>query len=376
MSFCISRSEYLKNPGLYDIVDGPSESCPGCWLTLNSLSSYTYLGTTIVLSQYFADSPIYAYTGTTGESMQVPVGFNHAVYIDSSGNVTEENVMPGQTLTFKSSIIIGTAPTEVWMCTDNSQCIKVLGILAGGGFSSQRACLENCCASWCTGGVVACCNFGERFECKPTCNGVCCESEENVCLDNVCSPCPRERQINDDNNPFGLYLGCCPEGKVRCLAEIIEGDVLQDVCCPEEKCCGVDEPYSMCCKDTETCISDECCPQERICETTFDGTVCCPEGEVCVGGRCCPQGKEVCRNSCYDPCANGEIRNTSTCECDCPNRTRLSACYDNNKIPSKPYCPDGWDLEDNSEYINTDGTKGAPSNCTCKTCSCPEYTCT
>jgi hypothetical protein len=30
MSFCISRSEYLLDPDLYDIVSGPSESCLGC----------------------------------------------------------------------------------------------------------------------------------------------------------------------------------------------------------------------------------------------------------------------------------------------------------------------------------------------------------
>jgi len=322
MSFCIPYSDYLANLDIYDAASGPwAGGCQACGPTptqLNSLGSHTYAGATIVLSRYFADSPIYAYSGTTGDSMQVPGGFNHAVYIDSSGNVTEEDVVPGQTLTFRSPIILGTAPTEVWVCTSDSRCVKVAGYIGNnGGFSSAGACLENCCASWCAGGAVACCNFGGRFYCSPTCGGVCCELNDNICTNDVCSPCPSERQINKpENDPLGSSLDCCPEGEVRCFAERVDDLSVKEkeVCCLEEKCCGLWGKY-VCCKDTETCISDECCPQERICETTFDGTVCCPEGEVSVGGRCCPRGKEVCRGLCYDPCADGKIRNTSTCKC-------------------------------------------------------------
>jgi hypothetical protein len=65
---------------------------------------------------------------------------------------------------------------------------------------------------------------------------------------------------------------------------------------------------------------------------------------------------------------------TKTCEWECQPVSK-PACYD-NKIPSKPYCPDGWDLQDNSESIGPDGMKnGAPSQCICNNCSCLEYEC-
>ena len=64
-------------------------------------------GTVIQLTDYFDPSkPALTYNGVTGGKIKVPQGFNYAIYIDSSGNVVQESVSPGQQLTFKSEIVL------------------------------------------------------------------------------------------------------------------------------------------------------------------------------------------------------------------------------------------------------------------------------
>lgn len=65
-------------------------------------------GPTIVLSNIFNnDIDQILYSGNTGNNIIVPENYNYAIFIDNAGNVTEQQVEPGQLLTFRSDIVLG-----------------------------------------------------------------------------------------------------------------------------------------------------------------------------------------------------------------------------------------------------------------------------
>ena len=329
---------------------------------LDSLDSYTYSGTTILLYEYFADSLIYAYNGTTGSTMQVPEGFNHAVYIDSSGNVTEESVTTGQTLTFKSSVLLGTYPSETWVCGVEG-CVKISGYLPpGGSFSSERACQARCCSNCAPG--EGCCDVGNNKVCSKLCGGDCCVGRK-CCLD-VCCPageCCRTTRL------VGVELGCAP-------------------------CCG-----ERACFEDETCVSEingsYCCPNYRFCQTS-EGPVCCGADKICVDGNCeCPAGKVPCGFGCWDPCPNGQTRIESAacgCRCTdnrppcgdicCPEGQRCinGQCCDNNNVCGNTCCTTGQTCASGQccdgdvcggECYNIPCTGGRVRNVSTCVCLCP-----
>jgi hypothetical protein len=110
----------------------------------------------IMLSDYFdVTKTIIQYQGITGTTIQVPTGYDYAIYVDSQGNVTYESVTAGQTLTFKSSIVLGTSSGEAssnpqnWyyqLCSiRDADCSEVWTCAQGqeeGGFPTEQQCLD------------------------------------------------------------------------------------------------------------------------------------------------------------------------------------------------------------------------------------------
>ena len=83
-------------------------SCDGGSLDENLITGST-LGSITLSNMFNTAQPMMKYEGITGSTIKVPPGYDHAIYIDSQGNVTEEIVNQGQTLTFKSQIVTGKA---------------------------------------------------------------------------------------------------------------------------------------------------------------------------------------------------------------------------------------------------------------------------
>ena len=109
-------------------------------------------GTQIALSSFFDTyQSVRNYKGVTGGSITVPQGYDLAVYIDSNGNVTQEQVAPGQIIYFKSEILLG-QDAEGWTCSFERGCrtirsAKSVGFYSG-DYSTQEECEENCDIVW------------------------------------------------------------------------------------------------------------------------------------------------------------------------------------------------------------------------------------
>jgi len=79
-------------------------------------------GLLINLDDYFdITNSIEAYRGKTGDGFHVPLDWNFAIWIDSSGNITQEAVIPGTVVYFKSEVIGGTA--KYYCCDLKKGCI-------------------------------------------------------------------------------------------------------------------------------------------------------------------------------------------------------------------------------------------------------------
>lgn len=100
MPFCIRTEDY--DPSIHEILSGPHDGpCgPSCSTDPSGLISEASL--------FFDNSrPIVSYSGNTGSFLTVPEGFDYAVYVNSSGQVSDEPIMPGQSISFKSEIFLG-----------------------------------------------------------------------------------------------------------------------------------------------------------------------------------------------------------------------------------------------------------------------------
>lgn len=119
MSFCIKFQSYRED--IHEIVGEPRlGGCDSCTVDPDNFTSSS--GFRISLSSYLDPSlPIIVYAGAKGDTMVVPQGYNYAVYIDSSGNVTHEQVSTGQTLTFRSDIALGSVPIGLSIRLSNDQ---------------------------------------------------------------------------------------------------------------------------------------------------------------------------------------------------------------------------------------------------------------
>jgi hypothetical protein len=234
---------------------------------IDPLGSHTYGGTTIVLANYFVDAPVYAIKGVTGSTISVPVGFSRAVYIDASGNVTQEDVTPGQVLTFKSEILLGatdypcedeglapgkciekyridrsarfpqkfqpcpsvcrddtgkdcncssssSSSNKVWFCDENGGCREVPAG-SDGSFKSAEDCAQACCLR--TDGSY---QTGRNSGCDPNCN-----TKEAICANAACSGavngyyCQNCIDYSQPTIPWGIACKCdlAPKNGCDCL---------------------------------------------------------------------------------------------------------------------------------------------------------------
>jgi hypothetical protein len=279
----------------------------------------------ITLSDYFdTTKPMVQYQGITGTTIKVPAGYDYAIYIDSQGNVTNESVNQGQTLTFKSSIVLGTSSGELWTCQSGDGntpgCVKIAGrgILGGGnGFPSEAACWAECCRE--PGPIPG---FGLYKPRSQSCSES-CTTEQERCVRDFCN-----------GGKAGIVCGfndCCFDGKecVDGLCRVVCGDgfcfdekvcVNDEECCAPEKVCG-----NYCCADGENCRNGICCPAcgEDCCaydEICHYGSTCCTSEKVC-GFHCLAEG-EICCDEI--PCAAGE-----TC---CNGECCAGTCVDNECV--------------------------------------------
>lgn len=70
----------------------------------------------IVLSDYFADTvsyPVRVYSGATGQILVVPQGYNYVVYVKQDGSIEQAVVVPGQSIAFRSIILLGNNPNPL-----------------------------------------------------------------------------------------------------------------------------------------------------------------------------------------------------------------------------------------------------------------------
>jgi hypothetical protein len=140
----------------------------------------------------------------------------------------------------------------------------------------------------------------------------------------------------------GAFHRCCPAGSATGLAE-------HNACCPAERLCGHDAPFSSghCCSAQQECAVDEttgrkgccraglggkpcgdrCCDSDEVCLLGDNRLVCCPAGSnpALCGGRCCPLGRACCNGRCCSEgqqcgsdglctrCADDQLRCGDTC---------------------------------------------------------------
>ena len=118
-------------------------------------------GSSINLGDYFdITNPVKVYRGKTGDGFHVPLDWNFAIWIDSSGNVTQETVIPGTVIYFKSEIIGGTA--KYYCCDLEKGCIPCEDQnLWQGQIDRARNCADlNCRFTYECDRVVGCVEYG------------------------------------------------------------------------------------------------------------------------------------------------------------------------------------------------------------------------
>jgi hypothetical protein len=156
--------------------------------------TFTYEGTTITLSDYFEDGPKRAYTGTTGEELVVPDGYDYAVFISSNGEVYEEVVTPGEVIQFQSAIIVG--KVKGCLACDNT-LYDVYLLVTGAGPDNQP--VYTCCPSGSTG----------IFPPGDPRQGRCCNNCSSTSSEQG-TPGKKPRKCGMENDLGKEY--CCPEG--------------------------------------------------------------------------------------------------------------------------------------------------------------------
>jgi hypothetical protein len=81
-------------------------------LPINITTYNPPIGNSITLTDYFTNIeayPIRVYTGQTGQNTTVPVGYDLAIFISNNGILSTQSVSSGQSITFKSTILLGKA---------------------------------------------------------------------------------------------------------------------------------------------------------------------------------------------------------------------------------------------------------------------------
>ena len=169
----------------------------------------------------------------------------------------------------------------------------------------DQVCINNTCILQCDKpcGTVCC---GETQSCdlvtttctdgceenQPTCNGICCDIDQQCIPGFGCgTTCTTEQT---ECRLESLYTAICCDNGYLCSQE--EEACILD-CTPEKTC------ENSCCSDTEECIQKTCTPactdQQTRCGEQLD--LCCNnETQICLYNQCLPKGKSCSTTSDYD----------------------------------------------------------------------------
>ena len=162
--------------------------------------------------------------------------------------------------------------------------------------------------------------------------GVCCDSPESVCQ-------------------IGVYGSTCCSKDKGCEPGV--------GCCP--KIDGVYPPV-LTDEDVKNCLEIK---------TDTDGKYKgskCEDGQMCCNGECCLEGQECCGNVCHDPCPEGEVRNSTTCVCECS--PGLVRCGGVCVVPT--FCDSSQCLQPTADQCSCESTCSSGQICnngTCEGCS-------
>ena len=154
-----------------------------------------------------------AYVDNTGETIVVPEGYDHAVYVDSNGGVTHETVVPGQTLTFKSDIIFGS--TKSYLCSVKVGCLEIAFIEGEGsfGYETMEECEKHCCLR--SDGWY---QDGRDKGCDPQCN-----SQKSICETAFCAH-PHQEFEGDTRPAFPDMNGNRDYYCANCMDKLKDSD--------------------------------------------------------------------------------------------------------------------------------------------------------
>ncbi len=81
-------------------------------LPINITNYVPPVGNSITLTDYFTNFqtyPVRVYSGQTGQTITVPVGYDLAVFVSLNGTLSTQSVSSGNSITFKSTILLGKA---------------------------------------------------------------------------------------------------------------------------------------------------------------------------------------------------------------------------------------------------------------------------
>jgi hypothetical protein len=281
---------------------------------VSHLGAFTSGSTQITFSSLFdTDQSVRSYKGTTGAALIVPAGYDLAVYIDSSGNVTQEQVTAGQVIYFRSDILLGNEWRRM-TCNADQGCIDS----QNGEYNSKAGCDASCARGYRCLSDAGCKEGWSNLEMtsKETCETNCKKFWQ-------CDPVTACQQ----NENFS-FNGMSEE---LCEAECI----LRNVC----------ELYSGCRRyaATKTVFNTGGAGPHNIVDSCAD---CCQQadgGYVPSRSSCDPYCNP---NACQNPlCAGHELScpacigqpGFDNCSCDAEFLTNEQKCFCN-----KPGCTGAW----------------------------------
>ena len=308
--------------------EGECVSAIECPSLLES-SAYEYGNASVSLKCFSPNYPVKVFEQFKGRFLEVPTGYNYALYVSDDGSITAGDVQEGQILTYRSKIILGTKKESGSPCRYDSECnsencevcvennFDLLGTL-----SSYGTCMSDC-------------DYDQR--CCPNDGGFCQDKDEDCCSKvSDCGDCEKCHEGNCISECTGNTKCCngencleyCCDVTADCMANMClkceDGDCVSE-CLDGMMCCdGVCKPS--CCSTSEdctrgspvecsTCVEGACLrgcfitilpmpgdsgPIGLIRTQCCDGT-CCDIGEKCCAGTCCPEGQVCCSGMCVDP---------------------------------------------------------------------------
>jgi hypothetical protein len=216
-----------------------------------------------------------------------------------------------------------------------------------------------------------------RLKMKPGDNlAKCCGKPKVHCIDTCCpegSGCAPKYFVYEDENGEPQRLNstgtgvCCDSPESVCQI-----GVYGSTCCSKDKGC---EPGVGCCPKIDgvypPVLTDEdvknCLEIKTDTDCKYKGSKC-EDGQMCCNGECCLEGQECCGNVCRDPCPEGEVRNNTTCVCECS--PGLVRCGGVCVVPT--VCDSSQCLQPTADQCSCESTCSSGQTCnngTCEGCS-------